>query len=186
MDQDVATLATLVDPDNQTSSLDLASTVSTLKTALRTSESLLDNRSLQHATETTKVHNLQRAATRQCIAILEQAIHGSVARGSKAKSEYLAIVAEGMSKKLSLQERHLQSQLYSPEAQSALTAKEQEIEEEFKVTRRKVREAEEKLEGYRSARGMEGVAREYGEVLAEQERVRAEIERLEGGGGKSR
>lgn len=171
-----------MDPDNPPLLQDLRPNILKFKTGLTTAEAHINNSRLQLATEAAKVHDIHRAATKQSIAILEQTIHGSVARGSKAKAEYLATVAEGMSKKLSLQQHQLHSQLYSPEVQEVLKAKAQEIEETSKATRRKVREAEERLEGYRSVRGMDGVAVEYADVVAEAERVRGEIERLEGGG----
>lgn len=87
-----------------------------------------------------------------------------------------------MSKKLTLQQRALDSQLYSPEIQEALKAKAEELNGRAKSMRRKVREAEESLEGYRSVGGMQDVAREYAEVQGEIGRVQGEIERLRSGG----
>ena len=110
-------------------------------------------------------------------------MHGSVARGAKAKADYLAVVVEGMSKKLSLQHGQLLSQLYSSDVQEVLKAKSEDLDRDVKSTKRKVREAEERLEQYREAGGMLGVAREYAEILKETEKVKAEISRLEGRAG---
>ena len=44
-----------------------------------------------------------------------------------------------------------------------------------------MREAENKLEEYRKAGGIEGIAHEYAEILTETEKVKAEIERLNEG-----
>lgn len=115
------------------------------------------------------------------IRILEQTIHGSVARGTKAKAEYLATVAEGMSKKLHLQHGQLVLQVYSSDVQEALKAKSDTLESQKRAVKRQVREAEEKLEEYRKAAGMKGMALEYAEVLRETERVESEIERLNSG-----
>lgn len=86
-----------------------------------------------------------------------------------------------MSKKLALQREQLDSKVYSAEVREILKAKGEEVEGKAKVVKRKIREREEALEGYRGVGGMEGVAREYGEVLTEQARVRGEIERLRAG-----
>ena len=180
--QDVASIATILDPENPPSAQDLVPTVADLKGSQTNSEVELSASRLRLATEAAAVHILNRQATQQSIAILEQSIHGSVARGSKAKAEYLAIVAEGMSKKLSLQQSQLHSQLYSPEVREALRTKAEQLEARSRAVRRNVREGEEKLEVYRRSRGMEGVAREYAEVLAGSERVRGAIGRLEAGG----
>lgn len=178
----MAAIAKILDPDNPPKSQDLIPTILELKASLSTSESHLHNSRLQLATEATKAHALTRQAIQQSIAILEQTLHGSMARASKTKAEYLAVVAEGMSKKLALQSHQLNGQLYSAEVQAALKAKAEEVAAEARTVRRKVREAEERLEGYRAVGGIEGVAKEYAEVVAERERVQGEIERLEGGG----
>lgn len=175
-------IATLLNPDDPPSSQDLVPTISELKDSRRDSEDRLATSSLRLATEAAAVHTLNRQAIQQSIAILEQTLHGSVAMGSKAKAEYLATVAEGMSKKTSLQQHQLNSQLYSPEMQEVLKAKAEELEGKSRAVKRKIREAEERLEGYRNAKGMEGLAREYADVVAESERIKGEIERLEGGG----
>lgn len=83
-----------------------------------------------------------------------------------------------MSKKLSLQQRQLEAQLYAPEVQEVLKAKTQELEGRSRMVRRKVREAEERLEGYRGVGGMEGMAGDFAAIRAESEKVRGEIERL--------
>ncbi|KAH9815336.1 hypothetical protein Tdes44962_MAKER05664 [Teratosphaeria destructans] len=46
--------------------------------------------------------------------------------------------------------------------------------------RRRIRDAEEKLEAYGRVRGVEALGREYAEIIEEKERVGREIERLEG------
>lgn len=50
--------------------------------------------------ETGKVHELYRQVLANSIRLLEQEIHGSVSRASRAKADYLAVVAEGMAKSL--------------------------------------------------------------------------------------
>jgi hypothetical protein len=110
---------------------------------------------------------------------LEQEIHGSVSRASKAKADYLAIVAEGMAKKLGIQHQQLLSQVYSNDLQEVLQERSEELSREDRSVRRKLDQAQEKLQQYRAGRGMEGMANEYAEILSETARVREEITRLE-------
>ena len=170
----------MIDPNNPPPINNIPKTVSQLKNSISTSHSSLAGSRLALAKEAIKLHNLYRRVLETSINILEQTIHGSVARGAKAKADYLALVAEGMSKKLSLQHGQLMSQLYSPEVQEALGVKLEDLRVESLSVKRKVRECEEKLEEYRSVGGMEGLAWEYAEVLEESERVRGEIERVGG------
>ena len=179
-EQDAKTLAAMLDPDNPPHVGDLPKTVKTLKSYIAISRAKTFESRLSLAQETSKMHGVYRQIIKTSIRVLEQTIHGSVARGTKAKADYLAVVAESMSKKLQLQDAQLMTQLYSSDIREALQTKQQELESESRITKRKVREAEEKLEEYEKAGGMQGMAQEYAEVLKETERVKAEIERLEG------
>jgi uncharacterized protein YdiU (UPF0061 family) len=126
-----------------------------------------------------KVHELYRQVLTNSIRLLEQEIHGSVSRASKAKADYLAIVAEGMAKKLGIQHQQLLSQVYSSDLQEVLQERSEELSREDRSIRRKLDQAQEKLQQYRAGRGMEGMANEYAEILSETARVREEITRLE-------
>lgn len=129
--------------------------------------------------ETGKVHELYRQVLANSIRLLEQEIHGSVSRASKAKADYLAVVAEGMAKKLGIQHQQLLSQVYSNDLQQVLQERSEELSREDRSTRWKLDQAQEKLQQYRAGRGMEGMADEYAEILSETARVREEITRLE-------
>lgn len=177
--QDIESISTIIDPDDPPSSQNLTSTISSLKTSISSTEDRSGARRLELATEATRLHDLNRKVIEQTIALLEQSIHGSVARASKAKADYLATVAEGMSKKLALQSQQLNAEVYSSEVQEALRAKQEELEDRARATRRKIREREEELEGLRKVGGLEGVAEEYAQVIREKERVRAETARLQ-------
>lgn len=84
-----------------------------------------------------------------------------------------------MSAKVQVQLNGLLAQTASEEVGEALRGRIEGLEREGMALRRKVREAEGVLEDY-VAGGWEGVAREYVEILREMERVRGEVERLEG------
>lgn len=129
--------------------------------------------------EITQVNDLYKQILASSIRLLEQTIHGSVSRASKAKAEYLAIVAEGMAKKLGIHHQQLLSQLYSGDLQEELQERSTEMVREERSAKRKCEEANEKLEQYRAGRGMEGMADEYAAILRETARVREEIARLE-------
>ena len=98
-----------------------------------------------------------------------------MARSTKAKAEYLCTVAEGMAGKLRIQREQLMQQVYTPDVIDALRERAEEIERETRLARRKTREAEEELEAYGRSRGMEGMAKEYAEILQETEKVEEEI-----------
>jgi myosin heavy subunit len=159
-----------------------------LPALLKTSQTIISN-STQHlsqlrldlTTQTLTTQNLHRTLLEAAIRILEQTVHGSLSRGTKAKADYLATVAEGMARKLQVQEVQLAAQTTSPEYQAALERKAESLEREAMGLRRRVREAEELLGRYRRTEGMEEVAREYVEIVREREKVRADIERLEAG-----
>lgn len=129
--------------------------------------------------ESGNVHDLYKQILASSIQLLEQTIHGSVSRASKAKAEYLAIVAEGMAKKLGIQYQQLLSQVYSNDLQDVLQERSEEMSREERSMKRKIDAADEKLQQYRAGRGMEGMANEYAAILSETARVREEITRLE-------
>lgn len=85
-----------------------------------------------------------------------------------------------MGKKLGLQAAQLEGLVYSAVVRELVERKLGEGRAEMGRIRREIREGEERLEGLRGM-GLERVAAEYGEVVAETERVRAEIVRLRGG-----
>jgi hypothetical protein len=178
--QNSTRLASVLSPDSPTPVEELPSRIHQLQENIAISRSQLATSRTNLATQMSDLHTLHRQVLESCIRILEQTIHGSVARGTKAKADYLVLVAEGMSKKLGVQYAKLVQQVYSPETQKALKTKAQDLEAEILSTKRKVRDAAEKLEQYEKVRGMEGIVREYAEIIRECERVGAEVGRLEG------
>lgn len=180
-ERDMNVLASVLDADTPPPVNSVPTTIPKLKTSISESQEATAGSRLALANEASKLHGLYRQALESSIRILEQTLHGSVARGAKAKADYLAAVAEGMSKKLNLQRGQLMSQLYTPEIQEALQTRLEESQKENAGLKRKVREAEEHLQEYRKAGGMERLAKEYAEILKESERVKLDISRLEEG-----
>ena len=157
----------------------LTTNIRTMKSSISTSQMKLHESRLALAQEASKLHDLHRQVIERSIRILEQTIHGSVARGAKAKTDYLALVAEGMDKKVNLQRFQLLAQVDSPVFQEALEARLVELQEAKRSASRKVRDAEEKLDEYKKVQGMNVLAQEYADLLKETERVQSDIDRLE-------
>ncbi|KAI6900525.1 hypothetical protein KC318_g601 [Hortaea werneckii] len=180
--KDATALASLLSPDNAPHVEDLADTIRKVQETLATSTSQLSELRISLAQEIPTLHELYREIIQTSIRVLEQTIHGSVARGTKAKADYLAVVAEGMSKKLALQHGQLIQQIYTPEIQGILRDKQDDLDAESLSLKRKVREMDEKLAEYRQERGVKQMVGEYAELLRETERVEREVDRLETGG----
>lgn len=119
---------------------------------------------------------LLEAVTRR----LEQTIHGSVARATRTQAEYLAHVAEGLDKKLRVMELQVMQQVYTPEVREGLKVQEGELVRENAALRRRTRELEQRLTAFGGVRGMRQIADMYAEVGREVNKVKDEVERLEG------
>lgn len=176
--EDGRVIATMLAPDDQPALSDLPNSISDLRGSIsnariRSAESRI---TLGH--EVSRLHAIYRQTIETSIRILEQTIHGSVARGTKAKADYLATVAEGMSKKLELQHGQLVTRLYSGDVQEALRSRSEQSAKETTALKIKVRDAEGRMDEYRRASGMKAMADEYAEIARESERVKNEIERL--------
>lgn len=183
--EDITALARLLSPSPERESKpldwrDLPSRIQTLQSQTAEAYATITSTRLALIHQTSTLHTLHRRAMELSIRILEQTIHGSVSRATKAKAEYLATVSRAMSTKVQTQVNSLMAQTQSEEVQGALREKVEALERESVGLRRKVREAEERLEEYGRERAVEGMAREYAEVLRETERVRGDVERLEG------
>jgi hypothetical protein len=177
---DLVTLARIASPQAQSDGDDLSGQIAQQrKDVARLTERLASVR-LEIAHAAADVHDVYREAIEASIRVLEQTVHGSVSRSTKAKAEYLATVAEGMSKKLQLQRRQVQAQTNSGELQKVLQAKVEELNQESFMLRRRIREAEDNLAEYQEARALGGMASEYAALLEKKRRVMADISRLQG------
>ncbi|KAF1821028.1 uncharacterized protein K489DRAFT_263289 [Dissoconium aciculare CBS 342.82] len=133
---------------------------------------------LELAQEAADVHAMQRKVIETSIRILEQTIHGSVSRNTKAKADYLATFAEGMNKKLQLQHNQLLNTAYAPEMQEALETRTTQLEREKLILQRKVREANERLAEYTRSKPLSELGRDYADIRAEIEKVRQDLTKL--------
>ncbi|KAF2212361.1 hypothetical protein CERZMDRAFT_97637 [Cercospora zeae-maydis SCOH1-5] len=177
---DLVTLARISAPQGHSDGDDLAARIQKQKAETAELEDSIASLRLELAYEVANVHDMYRKAIETCIRTLEQTIHGSVSRGTKAKAEYLATVAEGMSKKLQLQHNQLLSQTKSPDLEGALKARSEDLDHETVMLKRKIREAEDKLAEYHQAKAIRGIAAEYSDIIRETAKIKADIARLEG------
>ncbi|KAK6428342.1 hypothetical protein LTR95_015515 [Oleoguttula sp. CCFEE 5521] len=175
---DATCIAKVLDPDIPPA--DIPAHFETLKSSIATSNTQMAQSRQTIAHQASELHALNDQVLTTSIRLLEQSIHGAVPRATKAQVEYLALVAEGMSKKLAVQHAQVLAPVYGSEAQTALKAKVEAMVSEERKLRREREEMEEKLGAYRKGK-LEGVARELGEIGRESEKVRGEIERLKAG-----
>jgi hypothetical protein len=179
LNRNATALAHVISPKTKSEPVRTPDTLTDLSRSVATYKTDLAATRLDITHESGKVHELYRQVLASSIRLLEQEIHGSVSRASKAKADYLAIVAEGMAKKLGIQHQQLLSQVYSNDLQDVLQERSEELSREDRSIRRKLDLVQEKLQQYRAGRGLEGMANEYAEILSETARVREEIARLE-------
>ncbi|KAM3415813.1 hypothetical protein BST61_g9322 [Cercospora zeina] len=176
---DLVTLARISAPQGHSDGDDLAARILKQKAETADVEDSIPALRLELAHEVANVHDMYRKAIETCIRTLEQTIHGSVSRGTKAKAEYLATVAEGMSKKLQLQHNQLISQTRSPDLEEALKTRSEDLDHEVVMLKRKIREAEDKLTEYHQAKAIRFIAAEYSDIIRETAKIKADIARLE-------
>lgn len=152
-----------------------------VRVLLHTTETLkarLHDARISLANETAALLALHQKAYTIIIRILEQTIHGSVARGTRAHAEYLAQMTQGLEQKLRIIEMQTLQQIYTPEVNDALRVKEQELGKEQTGLRRDIRELETTLQRYEGIKGMKELAHTYAEVQRETSKVQADIHRL--------
>ncbi|KAK6428426.1 hypothetical protein LTR95_015431 [Oleoguttula sp. CCFEE 5521] len=171
-------LAKVVAPDHPPA--DTSAHIESLKSSLATSNSQIAQSRQILAYQASDLHTLNDQILTTSIRLLEQTTHGAVPRATKAQAEYLALVAEGMSRKLTVQHAQILAPVYDSKTQVTLKAKVESLVSEERRLRRQSEEMEEKLGAYRKGK-LEGVARELGEIGRESERVREEIKRLKAG-----
>lgn len=113
---------------------------------------------------------------------MEQVVHGSVGRHSRARAEHLATVARGLEKRLLVARKTVATQVYDSQAEEQLRNKKEELDAKCAATRRKLREREQWLERLESVGGLGEAVSEMERLKSEITRVKDEVGRLERGG----
>ncbi|TLD36787.1 hypothetical protein E2P81_ATG02569 [Venturia nashicola] len=126
-----------------------------------------------------QIHSVYRELFEVSVRIIEQTLHGSVARGTKARAEHLASVAKGMELKLQILSQ-TDPTLTTPQFTTSLKtyiAKLSSLEADLASRQSTAQLA---LKGYETAgKGMSEIASKYVEAINEGEEIRREIEKLE-------
>jgi hypothetical protein len=113
LNRNTIALAHAISPNTRSDPGKAPEILAELSRSVTTYQSDLAATRLHITRESGNVHELYKQVLATSIRLLEQTIHGSVSRASRAKAEYLAIVVEGMAKKLGIQYQQLLSQVYS-------------------------------------------------------------------------
>jgi len=177
----IKSLVSIADPSQNSqgkNGADLEDIVHVLLHSMDNLSTRLKDSRISLANETASLLALHQKAYTIIIRILEQTIHGSVARGTRAHAEYLVQMTQGLEQKLRIIEMQTLQQIYTPEVNHALRAKEQELEKEQSALRRDIHELESILQRYEGIKGMKELANSYEEVRRETAKVQADIDRL--------
>jgi len=126
-----------------------------------------------------QIHATHREILEAAVRILEQTLHGSVARGMRAKAEHLAVVSKGLDLKIQILERS-DPLISSQELGEALEAYEERLQDLKRKQEVRIRQLLEEIKAYEnSGTGMIEIGSKYAELIGKCESVREEIRKLE-------
>ncbi|KAJ6017140.1 hypothetical protein N7451_000519 [Penicillium sp. IBT 35674x] len=145
----------------------------------------------QMASTAAEVLSVQAQVMERTVILLERVKHGALARATKARAEHLAVVAQGVEGKLEVTKLEVAATLYTPETLSALGRYQQHLRETRARLDERSEIAIEELRRYGDVEGAASesasidrsstfaeIARRYGVLAKEVERVKLEIARL--------
>jgi len=159
-----------------------ADSIPARRTALAAAQTHLHSTRLALAVSASSVLEAHRAILALAIRALESYKYGAVSRAVGAESAYLAAVAEGMSARLGILRGEAYAGVYDEEVRMAMDSYggflkgwRTRLEERDEVVRERL--------GNWEGKEWEKIRERYVGLRAERERVKSEIDRLEGGGG---
>ncbi|KAF2100103.1 hypothetical protein NA57DRAFT_75605 [Rhizodiscina lignyota] len=186
--QGVAALIAATDnpsPQRQLAISLLASKAVALRNTLTLQTSNIANKTIQIADLAASISLINRDILQVTVRILEQSMHGSVSRATRAKAEHLATVARGMELKLSIITHAAGSADGASgggsdgvgRALKAYGAHLRRLKDDLNAEERAL---ETKLKDYENAGGgMKDIAKRYAELMTETAEVKEEIARLQ-------
>ena len=163
----------------------LSAKAAALRNAVSSQTTGIATKTIQIADLVASLSTVNREILQVAVRILEQSIHGSVSRATRAKAEHLATVARGMELKLSIITHAANSSDASSHqggvglsrALKSYSAHLRALKEELNAEEGSL---DTKLKDYESAGGgMKDIAKRYAELVAEREEVKEEIARLQ-------
>ncbi|KAJ5637686.1 hypothetical protein N7490_007565 [Penicillium lividum] len=145
----------------------------------------------QMAATAAEVISVRTLILERTLVILERVKHGALARATRARAEHLAAVAQGLEGKLEVTKLEIAAAIYTPETLSALSRYRQHLRETRVRLDERSEIAIEELSRYGDVEGAPSesgnidrsstfteIARKYGMLAREVERVKMDIARL--------
>ncbi|KAI4716573.1 hypothetical protein E4T48_07244 [Aureobasidium sp. EXF-10727] len=183
MEQNVVLLCQILDPtQQQPDPSTLPAQVETLQKQVEKAKWQLGVQRIELASTLTQVLKTNAQLLQTAIRILEQVMHGSVGRHTRARAEHLATVAQGLEKRLLVARKTVAGQVYDGRAEEQLVRKKEELDARSAGLRRRLRDREQWLERLEGVAGLREAVEEMSRMKSEICRVREEVGRLERGG----
>jgi diphthamide biosynthesis protein 3 len=176
----VKTLATMSSNDSELLELShlvpQVASISNSIVAQSTAVTTTRNRIMEIAEQ---IHIVHRDIMEASIRILEQTMHGSVARGIKARVEHLATVAKGLDYKIQILAKS-DPLLNDDDVKASLQAYSSSLSDTLKDLKSQVNTASNQLDEYEhSGSGMDQIATKYADIMLKSENLKQEIKKLE-------
>ncbi|KAG9998594.1 hypothetical protein KCU78_g16352, partial [Aureobasidium melanogenum] len=183
MEQNVMLLCQILDPTQQQADPStLPAQVQALQTDVDEAKWQLGVKRIELASTLTQLLKTNAQLLQTAIRILEQVMHGSVGRHTRARAEHLAIVAQGLEKRLLVARKTVAGQVYDGRAEEQLMRKKEELDARSAGLRRRLRDREQWLERLEGVSGLREAVEEITRMRSEVSRVKEEVGRLERGG----
>ncbi|CAD0092772.1 unnamed protein product [Aureobasidium mustum] len=181
MEQNVMLLCQILEQQHADPSK-LPAQVQALQTDVEEAKWQLGVKRIELASTLTQLLKTNAQLLQTAIRILEQVMHGSVGRHTRARAEHLATVAQGLEKRLLVARKTVAGQVYDGRAEEQLVRKKEELDARSAGLRRRLRDREQWLERLEGVSGLREAVEEISRVRSEISRVREEVGRLERGG----
>ncbi|THW66236.1 hypothetical protein D6D20_01473 [Aureobasidium pullulans] len=183
MEQNVVLLCQILDPTQQQADPStLPAQIQALQTDVDEAKWQLGAKRIELAGTLTQLLKTNAQLMQTAIRILEQVVHGSVGRHTRARAEHLATVAQGLEKRLLVARKTVAGQVYDERAEEQLRGKKGELEARSAGLRRRLRDREQWLERLEGVAGLKEAVEEMERMTDEISRVKEEVGRLERGG----
>lgn len=156
----------------------LPTQVQALQTEVEEAKWQLDVKRIELASTLTQLLKTNAQLLQTAIRILEQVMHGSVGRHTRARAEHLATVGQGLEKRLLVARKTVAGQVYDGGAEEQLVRKKEEVDVRSAGLRRRLRDREQWLERLEGVAGLREAVEEMSRIKGEISRVKEEVGRL--------
>ncbi|KAI9661545.1 MAG: hypothetical protein M1829_006236 [Trizodia sp. TS-e1964] len=177
-------LARVAHPESSPSTLrnlvpSLPRTIAHLQTSLQSTSETLSTARLTLTSLVCIVLTYHRRVLELAIQVLESSKHGSAVRGLKAESDKMALFAETLGTKLTVQLHNTLQEVYAPAVADALRGYSTHLRDSLMRVVQREKSVREELGAYeRGGKDLEVIASRYAELGKEVEGVMEDIERL--------